>query len=530
VFERDYFRTCLAAESRTSADGLLTRVFTKARPTPAAAACADRGWTFGILTSGPSPRAAEMARCILALDLPAVEVIFCGPRPDGAPDDPRVRAIDLDRPEPRGWITRKKNLIAREARHENLCLLHDRYRITTDWARALRGTEPSRGVCTFPQVYRIDGPGRFTQRYADYQVLHQRSGIQAALAARVFAGEHVLYMAYDDFAETAFCCGGLYVTSRTILQRVPQDEGLYHGEWEDVVFGLECQRAGIPHRVEPGLTVESLLPHPMALTRTHDLSPDGTPQLGHLHVAREQAAAGTNDRDLFKPVIGMARLAYYDKVRRRFNAIPWLAASDHLGATDVEDCTGLADFWHRIEQRVNHLRFRERSDVSAVVHFLSDTIYNWPNCEVLSWVRDNERALRPTRSLDSYTVVAGWGTGSLFRATHGSLGRRLDHLIDGDAGRWGSRVETYEVHGPEVLRSLDPATTAVVVFSCAFDAIAAQVATRGPFAVVRATDVVEERRFRPLCDMVRYFEEVEQHYPILFAQAAAEGALRTCPQ
>src|SRR5207249_9356231 len=145
--------------------------------------------------------------------LPQVEVIFCGPCPPGAPRDERVRSIDLERPEPRGWISRKKNLLADAARFENVCLLHDRFVITPALATALREYGSCFSFLTFPQVFFADEERTRPRRYADYQVVHQRQGLAAALTSNVYAGDRVLYAPYDDFSETAFCCGGISVTN-----------------------------------------------------------------------------------------------------------------------------------------------------------------------------------------------------------------------------------------------------------------------------------------------------------------------------
>src|SRR5439155_5740762 len=103
-------------------------------------------------------------------------------------------------------------------------------------------------------------------------------GLQAALDANVYDAQRIFHPAYDDFSETAFCCGGLYIARRSLWNLVRQDESLFHCEWEDVSFGLECQRRGLPHRVNPLLVAESTVPHPLLLTRIHDLSTPDQPR------------------------------------------------------------------------------------------------------------------------------------------------------------------------------------------------------------------------------------------------------------
>ncbi len=144
VLERRYFAHALDKIAQERVGRVTATLYRKVRPSLVSSGLGDPGWTFGILTSGPSPHACRMVEEIRSLALPGYEILLCGPEPGPLPDDPRVRRIDLDRPEPRGWITRKKNLIAEQARHENLCLLHDRFRLPPNFVEAVTKLGPSR--------------------------------------------------------------------------------------------------------------------------------------------------------------------------------------------------------------------------------------------------------------------------------------------------------------------------------------------------------------------------------------------------
>jgi hypothetical protein len=402
--------------------------------------------------------------------------------------------------------------------------MHDRFVITPEWAAALRGCGPCFSFLTFPQVFFADSDRRFGQRYADYQVLYQSGGVQRALESKVFAGERIWYVGYDDFYETAFCCGGLYVAKRCLWNRVRQDDSLYHCEWEDVTFGLECQKRGMPHRVSRLLTVESATPHPMALTRIHDMAGPDTPLFGRLHVTAEQESATHSMPDSFKPIVTMEREAYYRKVVNRFNAISDLAAADRLDASDIVDCRGLADIWRVVEARVLQLPLRTRDEIAGVLFFLSDTIYNWPNCEIQTWISANERARQSVAALNHFDHVVGWGTGSLFKSAHRCIGRDLAFVVDSRPSTWGSIVDGVHVRPPQALLDLQPERTAVIVFSCFVEEITASVLALGRFAVVPADSVLPERRFHPLTDMVKQFEEIECHYPAIFFKPCLDAA------
>lgn len=521
---REYFSQCLTITSFDQREGVLVQTFRKRRETLLAPTIDDCGWTFGILTSGESPQAASMAAAILELSLPNVEIIFCGPRPAGAPNDPRVSAIDLDAPEPRGWITRKKNLIANRARYDNLCLLHDRYVITPDWADALDAYGRCYSVLTFPQVYYASVDKQFPQRYPDYQLLAQDRGIQGALASGVYDADRVFHPDYDDFSETAFCCGGIYLARRSLWNLVRQNESLFHCEWEDISFGLECQRRGLPHRVNPFVLAESTAPHPLLLIRIHTVSASNA-ERGRLHVSPEQGAAARTGSAAFKPIIPRSRDQHYESIRRRFNAIEGLEPHERLPVDFASGCTGLADLWAAVERHVSGLRLNTRDEIAQIAFFLSDTVYKWPAPQVLSMIRRHEESLGQGSPLRRFTSVVGWGTGSAFQANHRLIGRDLAFVIDSEPAKWGRDIDGVSIRPFSALTSLDGECTAVVVFSCFYDEIAARIrAERPDIAVLPYGTVVANQRFQPLVDLVAYYTEVERYYPRLFGPARMELA------
>jgi hypothetical protein len=317
------------------------------------------------------------------------------------------------------------------------------------------------------------------------------------------------------------------VTTRSIWNLIRQDEALFHCEWEDIAFGLDGQCAGIPHRVLPGLVAESTVPHPLLLTRLHEVSDDGGPVRGKWHVDPEHEAAARAGTARFKPVVALTRTDYYARAAGCFHRL--VPGAERLTDAELRACSGLADFWRLVAARVSTLPLARRTDVVAVCHVLSEVVYKWPNCQVLSWVRAFERA-RASHLLDGFATVVGWGAGSLFRATHARVPRALAYTIDSNPAAWDTVVDGVPVSAPHRLDGEDPSRTALVVFSCAFDEIAAAIARRGPFAVYRTQDVVSVPGFQPLADIVAYFDEVERHYPVVFAPPALEGAQLSCPQ
>jgi hypothetical protein len=278
VLERPYFRHCLELVDRLEVGGLIARIFKKQRPTLVALRIAEEGWTFGILTSGPSENACRMVREIRDLGLPDYEILICGPDPGPLPPDAPVRRFDLDPPEPRGWITRKKNLMAEQARHENLCLLHDRFVIPTDFAFASRRMGVAPGITIFPTLFFPEASKSVFFRYVDYQCIKPTARrFLDSIRLVNFRLDQFPYPQYNDWRDTCHIDGGAYIARRALWQAVPQDETLYHGDWEDVMHGIACHRYGIPQRVNPHAIFESTNAHHAPLNRftLPHLLPDG---------------------------------------------------------------------------------------------------------------------------------------------------------------------------------------------------------------------------------------------------------------
>lgn len=263
IFARPAFTEALVPLLRESAGEHSLSVWRKTAP-----ALAETGtgnlWTFGVLTSADSPCAARMIEQLLALAVTG-EVLVAGPLPSGTPADPRVRQFDLEQPNARGWITRKKNLVIAQASFDNLGLLHDRYMLPSDLGSAL-GALGCPGVFTFPQIYFPTYDRVSFSRHLDYQAKlphgdldkRLRLGAYRPLGFPTPGPSPSAYPAYNDFHEYAFCAGGALFSRTRVFRAILLDERLHHNEYEDVEYGIRCHRMGVPHRVNPLAVLESV--------------------------------------------------------------------------------------------------------------------------------------------------------------------------------------------------------------------------------------------------------------------------------
>jgi hypothetical protein len=401
VLERPYFRHCLELVHRLEVGGLIARIFRKQRPTLVAPRIAEEGWTFGILTSGPSENACRMVREIRDLGLPDYEILICGPDPGPLPPDAPVRRFDLDPPEPRGWITRKKNQMAEQAQHENLCLLHDRFVIPTNFVSANRRMGATQGITTFPTLFRPEPSKSVFFRYVDYQCTRPTARTFLASIRLVnFRLDQFCYPQYNDWREGCHINGGAYIARRALWQAVPQDETLYHGDWEDVLHGIACHRYGIPQRVNPHAIFESVYAHHAPLNRftLPHLLPDGRVEQRNGYESAAflalRALAPTSLAPIGRTTWGRMAKPVLDLLPR----LPAAVGRDLRAAAGTP--ADVAALWKALEDLGGRAQPRTREEVSALLEMVRRCAASpvWHPNHTQQWLRQIE--LHPERWQD----------------------------------------------------------------------------------------------------------------------------------
>jgi hypothetical protein len=526
--ERDYYQFSL--QGQTLSDGPLRgQRWQKTRPALISGERDDQGWTFGILTAGQSANAQQMIRTILDLPGPEREIIICGPAQENLPDDPRIRTIDLEQPEARGWITRKKNLIVDAARYSNLCLMHDRFVFPEDFFGVMGNYGNDFAFVTFPEPYYPHQNRSCSIRYPDYQVLLQKEQLQEAIDTRIFQQDNVYHPRYDDFYETAFCCGGVYVAKKNLWNLVRQDESLYHAECEDILFGLRCQQKGIPHRVIVDTCFESIVPHPLLLTAMHTVNANGEKIRGCSIISAVQKQVSAQAPTDCNPLFRQSRADYYTRVAEHFNQLPMVGGRWQLMEEDYREAVRLSDFWQLVYRQIKQLPVNCRDDIAAIYHFLCKTVFNWPNSVVQTWIRETERTLCQQPIAVAGEKLIGWGTGGGYRSLADAHPMPLSYLVDNDTKRWGESLDGLQIYSPNQLLREDPEDVIVLVYSSYLREIGRQIEDLGPFRHVSAASLLAEKEYLPILRLIGYYQQVELHYPRIFADDMADSRIGDLP-
>jgi len=188
-----------------------------------------------------------MIEQLLALSMTG-EVLVAGPLPSKVQADPRgAQARFPPRPNPRGWITRKKEPGGRAGRCDNVGLPARPYSVTSPAGLdAAAGGAGYPGVFTFPQLYFPTYSRVSFSRHLDYQVIlptmtwtrRFRLGSYRPLGFPT-ADRHSLSIRDTTiFASMHSARRRPSSRARAFFARFPLDERLHHNENEDTEYGF----------------------------------------------------------------------------------------------------------------------------------------------------------------------------------------------------------------------------------------------------------------------------------------------------
>lgn len=271
--EREYFQKAFSTEQQEGQQLVLR----KTAPLLAEQDAGLNRWSFCIPTGpGDATGLNMIVKRILELDIPEKEILLCG-RPDkNFQYWDKVRIVGEDIPAPPIWITRKKNVLAQEARFENLCILHDRVFLPLNFMDAIRNFGDYFPFTAFQSLWFDDVLNLSPVRYSDYNCLsdnHIVDKVSADAGNKTSLFSRSLFPEIDKLSfkyanplinhRASYLTGSLYIVKRHVWLHAPQDEGLFWAEYEDVEQALRCNIQGIPHRIIPGAFTQSLFARPI---------------------------------------------------------------------------------------------------------------------------------------------------------------------------------------------------------------------------------------------------------------------------
>jgi len=273
---RSYFQASLIVEKQ-DAEGLVLR---KVTPLPAEKDAGKNAWTFGIpVGPGDATLLNVVVRRILELDLPRKEILLCGRPGENFQYWDHVRIVGEDITAPPVQICAKKNRLAQEALHENLCILHDRVFLPKQFDKAIKKFGEFYPLTTFQSLYFDDKFNFVPRRYSDFNVAPKIAAMTALGVMRnndvaatspvspsvlpLTDGEGFYYGNPLRYTSSSYLTGSLYLVKRSVWLTCPQDENLLWTEFEDLEQGKRAEAMGIPSRINPHAITQSLIARPL---------------------------------------------------------------------------------------------------------------------------------------------------------------------------------------------------------------------------------------------------------------------------
>ena len=183
-----------------------------------------RKWTFGFIGNGEKDQfIADQIEQIKKLPLKEWEVIICGTY--NLPiDDDNVRYIHFTENDDKGWITKKKNLIAQAASHENLIILHDRYFVPSNFVEKMEEWGNDFELLGARQILYRSPLRIYKTRIQDWMMTPY--GIQ--LDKDIRWKFSYFFLEYSDWDILAYLPGGLFIVKRSLMLKVAQDEEMFY--------------------------------------------------------------------------------------------------------------------------------------------------------------------------------------------------------------------------------------------------------------------------------------------------------------
>lgn len=237
-------------------------------------------WTFGIPV-GPDDATLlnVVVKRILELDVPVKEILLCGRPGANFKYLDQVRIVGEDITAPPVKICEKKNRLAEEARHPNLCIIHDRIFLPLDFYSAVKRFGDCYPLTTLQSIFFDDKFNLVPRRYSDFGISYRaKISVSKGLmrdndvsAPNVIAPAVLPLVELSGFYAAnvqrydmgAYPTGSMYLCKRSVWLANPQNENLHWVEFEDLEHAYRATESGVPSRVNPYTLTQSLISRPL---------------------------------------------------------------------------------------------------------------------------------------------------------------------------------------------------------------------------------------------------------------------------
>lgn len=221
-------------------------------------------FTFGIITDGNNDDYIRLIiQSIENNHIPVYEIIIVG----NTKIEPtnKINIILFNETIKPGWITRKKNIIAKTAKYENIVMMHDYVALTPDWYAGFLAYGTDYDWCV-NKIVNTDGT-----RFRDYTLFPFTVTLENTARTYIVSPGNTInsYFGHNcllpyDFVNTIetnkhmYISGTYYVVKKRVAQNFLLDEELIHGKGEDIEYSNRLHKNGIIIKCNPLSTVNFL--------------------------------------------------------------------------------------------------------------------------------------------------------------------------------------------------------------------------------------------------------------------------------
>ena len=214
-------------------------------------------FTFGIVTGGNADEYIQkIVDSIREQAIPNYEIIIIGKTNIKGGD---LLVIPFDETIRVGWFTKKKNIIAKIAKYDNIVLLHDYVKFAKGWYEGFLKFGNTFKICV-NKIVTIDG-----RRYRDHAIFKRFvPQLNPLLPYECeFLPQINPLLPYEceltpAVSKLTYISGLYYVIKKTIALEYPLDERLAMSQGEDVIFSHTLSKNNILMECNPFSTVSLL--------------------------------------------------------------------------------------------------------------------------------------------------------------------------------------------------------------------------------------------------------------------------------
>lgn len=186
-------------------------------------------FTFGIITGGNNEMMInKIVDSIENENIPNYEIIIIG---SCNINRVNTKVLPFDETIKRGWITKKKNLITREAKYENIVYLHDYIKLISGWynGQILAGNDFKIRMDKI-----IDNNG---QRFRDWCIWPHNNNVMDVIIGR----DCLIPYDIKHLSKYMYISGSYWIAKKEVMMEYPLNEQLTWGEGEDVLWSKQVR-------------------------------------------------------------------------------------------------------------------------------------------------------------------------------------------------------------------------------------------------------------------------------------------------